>query len=445
MLRSIIILTLVTLAFFPVGCEGEEGQQEGERAAGPCAGEDPPEACGRTCSDDDPCPTWFYCQDGACTQDCRPDSEESCGDEICGLDGRCKTAGSDAGETVAGSGGSDGPDGGTSGAGSQPIYDAGIVVDGANVCARSVPATKLTPNVIIIIDQSATMDTAFTGADDRWDALRTALVGEQGLIKKLQDVVRFGIALYSGSYHAPECPLLTVAPQKDPSSGEVEVKLGAYAEIDEIYRAAETVGETPTGDAIEAILGQIAGSALTTGSDPTIFILATDGEPDRCEQLDPDGTAGAREEAIEAIRRAYDEYGIKTFVIAVAEEDELSQEHVNDLANAGQGLAAEPGEAVADSYRVSSTDALVSTLASIVGGHLTCVIDLQGRVTNIGDGCAYGKVELNGTAIPCDDQDGWKLINDRQLELFGTPCDDLLDDPDSTVSAFFPCTVIELE
>jgi hypothetical protein len=299
--------------------------------------------------------------------------------------------------------------------------------------------------VILIIDQSATMDTVFTGAEDRWDALRTALVGEGGLIEKLQDVVRFGIVLYSGSYQAPECPLLTVAPEKSASSGEVEVKLGAFAEIEAIYGTADTVGETPTGDAIEAVLDQIAGTALTTGSDPTIFILATDGEPDRCEQLDPDGTPGARQEAVAAIRRAYDDYGIKTFVIAVAEEDELSQEHVNDLANAGQGIDADPGEAVADSFRVDSTDALAETLASIVGGHLTCVIDLQGRVTGGGDGCAYGRVELNGSPVPCDEADGWKLINDRQLELFGSYCDDLLADPEAAVSAVFPCTVVVLE
>jgi hypothetical protein len=355
--------------------------------------------------------------------------------------------GGSAGDSDGGGSGEGGDDGGGSGEGGSggTSRDSGFDPDGPDICAESVPATVVTPNVIIIIDQSATMDTAFTGADDRWDALRTALIGDDGLIKNLQASVRFGVVLYSGSYHAPECPLLMVAPAKASSPGVVNVKLDAYEDIKAVYGDAGTVGETPTGDSIDAVLDQIDGTEIATGDDPTIFILSTDGEPDRCEQLDPDGTSGARAEAVAAIRRAYDDYGIKTFVIAVAKEAELSQEHVNDLANAGQGVDADPGELVSESFRVNSTDDLGDTLEAIVGGHLTCVIDLEGRVTSIRDGCVSARVTLNGEDVPCDGENGWMLINDHQMELFGTYCDELMNNPDSEVEAVFPCEVIVVE
>ena len=135
---------------------------------------------------------------------------------------------------------------------------------------------------------------------------------------------------------------------------------------------------------------------------------------------------------------------IQTFVIAVADEQELSQNHVNDLAYAGQGIEAAPGQQVAESYRVASAGQLAATLQSIVGGQLTCTIDLQGTLTDTADGCAGGVVKLNGSNLPCDATEGWRLVNDRQFRLYGAYCDELLDSPGAVIEASFPCGTISI-
>ncbi len=412
--KSFLAFIPAILALTLVGCSSDDERID------PCEREGAPAACGRACSDSEPCPLGLYCSpSGECAQDCADDRD--CPGGACDATGHC----------ISVSGGPDGSLGG-----------AGYYADGSDVCATSVPARPVTPNVIIIVDQSGSMDEAFGGSTDRWNALRDVLLNSGGLIETLQGVVRFGVVLYTGEDGNPVCPLLTVAPADPASPGTVRVALGAYDEIRAIYESAGTVEDTPTGDAIDAVLDMIAGSELVTGSDPTIFILATDGEPDRCEQLDPNPTDEAQAEAVAAIRRAFDRFAIQTFVIAVADEQELSQEHVNDLANAGQGIAAAAGERVAESFRVSNTDALASTLQSIVGGQLTCRVDLQGRVTDAGDGCAGGVVTLNGRNVPCDADQGWRLVNDRQFQLFGDWCDELLDTPGAVIEASFPCGTV---
>lgn len=414
----IVPALLATTALGLLACSSDDDERG--RSVGPCQGDDPPAACGQPCSADEPCPSGFYCSsDGECTQDCADDAD--CPGGRCDLvSGRCYAVQ----DRIDGSGG------------------GGYPADGSDVCATSVPARPVTPNVIIIIDQSGSMDEAFGGSTDRWNALRDTLLDSGGLIETLQGVVRFGVVLYTAEDGNSVCPLLTVAPEDPASPGNVAVALNAYDAIRAVYESAATLEDTPTGDAIDAVLNMIAGSELVTGSDPTIFILATDGEPDRCEQLDPNPTDEAQAEAVTAVRRAFDQFAIQTFVIAVADEQELSQEHVNDLANAGEGIDAAPGEQVAESFRVSNTDALASTLQSIVGGQLTCTVDLQGTLTDTGDGCAGGVVTLNGRTVPCDPTEGWRLVNDSQFRLYGTYCDELLSTPGAVIEASFPCGTV---
>jgi hypothetical protein len=408
---------LVITSWFFFACSGDESDE-----TGPCSADDPPAACGQPCSVAEPCPQGFYCtSEGECTQDCAVDAD--CVGGRCDVSGHCYEV-------------QQSTDGGSAGGG----YPA----DGSDVCATSVPARPVTPNVIIIIDQSGSMDESFGGSTDRWNALRDTLLQSGGLIETLQGVVRFGVVLYTAADGNPVCPLLTVAPEDPAAPGEVLVSLNAYDAIREVYQSAGTVEDTPTGDAIDAVLNTIAGSELVTGTDPTIFILATDGEPDRCEQLDPNPTDEAQAEAVAAVRRAFDQHAIQTFVIAVADEQELSQSHVNDLANAGQGIDAAAGEQVSESFRVANADQLAATLQSIVGGQLTCTIDLQGTLTDTGDGCAGGVVRLNGRVVPCDENEGWRLVNNRQFRLHGAYCDELLDTPGAQIEASFPCGTVNI-
>jgi hypothetical protein len=371
---------------------------------GPCArGE--LQACGTACNDTDkPCASGLYCEALACTAACTSGSAlvDCADDEVCSADGHCVL------DPQAASGQ------GTNGRG-----DGGLP---SNLCAEvKLDATPKTPNVILVVDQSSSMEEDFGSNGSRWDALKRALLADDGLIAELESVVRFGLVLYSAEEDNATCPLLT----------EVSLALDNFDAIRDTYQPADMIADTPTGDALNALLDRLQGAPDVTSDDPTIFVLATDGAPDSCARLNPnDGTADP--EAVAAVERAYS-LGIRTFVIAVAEENELPQAHVRDLANAGVGGA--QGGQDAPSYRVRDDRGLRDALRGIVGGELSCTVPLKGKVVTE-DPCV-GSVRLGGEPLGCNAPNGWRLVDESTIEIQGSACATLKTG--KLLEASFPC------
>ena len=370
----------------------------GVRGPGPCEGDTPADSCGAPCGDGTSCPAFFYCgSDDTCTADCSPVTGSGCtNNERCTNEGRCERVARD-GRT---------PD---------------------NVCASvQVGATPVTPTVLLIVDQSGSMNEDF-GSGTRWTVLRDSLLDpDDGLIADLEGVVRFGLSLYSarapGNDKLPEgeCPILT----------EVAPKLDNYADIQATYGPADVIDETPTGDAIDKILDGLA-NLPDPGDDPVIFILATDGEPDRCEELNPNPTDDAQREAIEATQRAFTS-GIRTFVI--------TDEHLQALANAGLGRDPEEMANPAEFWEAGDDQDLKDTLSEIVGGQLSCTVELNGRVDP--DMACSGEVRLNGELLPCDEPNGWRAVDESHIELLDDACDTLKSGNGAVLEAEFPCNAI---
>jgi hypothetical protein len=303
--------------------------------------------------------------------------------------------------------------------------------DGSVTCASTVVrAKKIIPTVILIVDQSGSMTEKFDDGT-RWDVLRGFLLMQPGgLIDDLQSQVRFGLAMYSArsddnGQPAGECPLVTsVAPALD-----------NYQAIADIYNPAQPIDDTPTGDSIDKIVDDLD-IANDPDADPsaTIFVLATDGEPDRCEQLDPQSDEG-KQEAIAAVQHAFT-LGIRTFIISVG-QGTVSAEHQQAMANAGLGLDPMSGSA---EYWVAGDDkTLRDALVSIVGGQVGCDVALNGRIDS-GDACK-GKVTLNGEPLGCNEDNGWELVDDMHIRLNGQACDDLKSRDDALLDVSFPCGV----
>lgn len=375
--------------------------------------------CGRVCGNEDnkPCTAGLYCSaEGLCSKACSVEADLACADKsLCSSDGRCMSS-----ETASG-GGSGGGSGGTGTGGTGGAPPPGTCAD------TVVRASIVIPTVILIVDQSSSMNESFGNAS-RWDTLRDFLLqSPDGLIADLQSQVRFGLAMYSaesgGSAPDPigECPMVTsVAPAID-----------NYDAINAIYGPAEPIEDTPTGDAIDKILDDLnLSNAPDQNEGPTVFILATDGEPDRCEELDPQN---GQEEAIAAVTRAYG-MGVRTFVISVGSE--LSVQHQQDIANAGLGRAGSDPDA---EYWVAGDDAtLRAALTEIVGGQLGCEVQLNGSVES-GDACT-GTVKLNGEPLECGGADGWELSTPRNIRLKGAACD-TLKAGNFELDVRFPCDV----
>lgn len=293
--------------------------------------------------------------------------------------------------------------------------------DPENCAEVRVGARRLTPTVMLVVDQSGSMDAPLSGGLSRWDAMRRALTADDGLVTALESQVEFGLALYSDAPRgSSSCPIVS----------EVPSMIMGRSAIDEVYRRASPLGETPTGDALNQLIDNLP-TTLDGGDDPYIFILATDGEPDRCGR--PDGhDATSRQQSVDAVARAYGQ-GVRTYPLGVG-LGTVSADHLSQLAMAGSGGMS------GQYWEAGDTTSLRDALLEIVRGELTCVLELEGSVQP-GPACSGGTVTLNGEPLLCDDPNGWRLNDETHIEVLGTSCDFLLNN-DATVDAAFPCQAV---
>jgi len=301
--------------------------------------------------------------------------------------------------------------------------------DATGICADvRVQASVVTPTVVVVVDQSGSMTEDF-GSSDRWNSLRDSLLATpDGFIAALESQVRFGVALYTAEFDdgvlVGMCPSIQWIPPA----------LNNFEAIDAIYGDSSQVpiGDTPTGESLDAVLDRLMMSP-DPSADPTIFILATDGEPDTCAMPNPQE---GQPESLAGVERAY-AAGVRTFVISVGED--VSRGHLQELANAGVGVSA--GGSDAPFYVAGDDEGLRDALRAIIGGELNCVVTLSGEIQDLDRACS-GRVILNGTPLVCDDPDGWRAIDGTHIELVGGACDLLQSTPAATLEATFPCDLV---
>lgn len=296
--------------------------------------------------------------------------------------------------------------------------DAGST--GMDCPSAEVTFTPQIPTVLLLIDQSGSMTTRF-GRQSRWDAVRDALTAEEGVIDSLQGQVRFGLALYTshnGSLSGNICPILT----------EVPPAIDNLAAISAVYDEAEPEEETPTGDAIFVVTESL--SAFSEPG-PKVIVLATDGEPDTCAEPNPQRGQALAIEAVEAAYAA----GIRTYVIAVG--NEIGQEHLQDIANAGAGW--QDGDPLVPFYQPADQAAMIETFSSIVQDVRECVLTLDGAILPGQED--RGTVTINGDVVPFNDPDGWRVNSPSEIELTGAACE-LIQGGNVDVRVEFTCEAL---
>jgi len=379
---------------------------------GPCGGTMPLAGCDQACGPAEPCPAGLYCSaEEVCTAECAPGTSSTCASgRVCGPDGRCISPTIDAGMT-----GEDAP---------FVMVDSylGDVPAPDNTCASvMLDATRVIPNVLLVVDRSGSMESnEFSPGVTRWDALEGALFDPAtGLVPGLEASVRFGIAMYSNDTRSMACPDLFTVPCALNNAESIEAEY--------TFRTPPR-GETPTGQSISAVLGMIDTLVPErSATSPTFFVLATDGEPDTCE----DGTdlALGRMVSVEAVTAAHD-LGINTYVVSVGAE--VAATHLQDVANAGLGTMD------ARFFVATDTAALVDALRTIVRGVASCDVRLEGMV--VPALACDGTVSLGGTPLMCGTD--WMLLDDgRTIRLLGAACD-RLQASGETLTASFPCEAV---
>lgn len=379
---------LVAVALW--GC-AEEGE-----GAGACPGL---VGCFAPCAGTAECAPGLYCgAGGRCLAQCAPGDRGLCADdEVCSEDGRCVPFTPDAGPE--------------------------------SVCATaSVDVAPIVPTVQLVVDRSGSMRSAFRGTDTRrWDALFDALfaraddVGQApGIVHREQGRVRFGAALYRSA--GDVCPDLR---WREPALLAAEFLRRDFLDY-------PLGGTTPTAEAVRAATARLAERAA---GERVVMVLATDGEPDRCEApgVQDDAARGAVVEAVAAAHAA----GIDTFVVTLAD---LDGDHVQGVANAGVGLPATADGPTAPFWSPVEIDGLRAALDEIVGGALGCEVALDGELTRPDRACTEGTVRLDGRRLECGrSEDGFRVVGPRRIELLGRACRDFLSGDGTRLEATFPC------
>ncbi|HJK96545.1 MAG TPA: hypothetical protein RMF84_04950 [Polyangiaceae bacterium LLY-WYZ-14_1] len=425
--RIAVVLVSISVALVPACTTVGELSPGQDRVAAPavCDEPDAPTPCGTACSADAQCALGLYCQDGRCAADCW--AGRACAEEgaSCSERGRCLGPDVDGG----------------------PLPDAGPRPDGGDDCAEvAVQLEATVPNVLFIVDRSGSMLEDFRDTDDdRWDVLFDGLFREPGedgpgdeggIIRRLDGIVPFGVSLYTYEDDLPasQCPVIR----------EVGIQLGAAEELADLFRdePPPEFGETPTGDSIAAIRAALPVDEL---EGPVVFVVATDGAPDRCENPDAHD-ADSRRESIDAVQAAH-AAGIDTFMISLAN---VGQRHMQDMANAGVGLPVlDEGQRYPDDaelapfYDPQDTGELADDLTEIVTGAVSCELEVDGEL--IVDRACEGTLEVDGEAVPCDQPGGgWRAVDDGTLELLGSLCDDFRAGRIASVRGVFPCDTVIL-
>jgi hypothetical protein len=284
------------------------------------------------------------------------------------------------------------------------------------------------------------MGEPFPGATSRWEAMHTALMDPvEGVVARLQSVAYFGMVLYAGNIDQPIVfpwdPAPPPSTEPCPQLITVDPQLNSYDALDQSFPDQPLGGWTPTALALKEAYRFIPNPESVSENDPghRYVVLCTDGEPNDCaDSADAitDGPDTDFEGPVSAVTEAANN-GVKTFVVSLASGGAQFQQHLEQLA--------QTGSTGSPAFSPATTDDLVRRLTEIVGGAVGCRVLLNGTVA-VGEECR-GEVLLNGQVLQCNGPDGWILADEKHIELQGTACETLMNNPTAILHAGFPCDV----
>jgi hypothetical protein len=202
-----------------------------------------------------------------------------------------------------------------------------------------------------------------------------------------------------------------------------------YDAIAAAFDAAQPIDNTPTGESIAAVADQLA-------NDPSpgqkYIVLATDGEPDTCAEPNPQNGQNESVAAAEAAFAA----GVPTFVVSVGTE--TSEDHLQDVANAGAGW--QPGDPDAPFFVAVDQPSLAQAFLDIISGTQGCTFDIESDL--MAGGAETCVVTVNGDPVALDDPDGWQTISPGEIELLGGACD-AIQQGEAQVEMVCQCNAVE--
>src|SRR5262249_19247118 len=129
------------------------------------------------------------------------------------------------------------------------------------------------PTIMLVIDGSSSMNQNYGDASDptRWEAVRQALLDPStGVVYQLQGAVKFGLAVFATT---PTCPL---------PLGVVDPGLNNGQSIDQGMPLESPGAFTPTGSALDQVVGLLPDPSTHPSAGPQLVVLVTDADPSGC-------------------------------------------------------------------------------------------------------------------------------------------------------------------
>jgi hypothetical protein len=282
---------------------------------------------------------------------------------------------------------------------------------------------KTTPSIELLIDKSQSMSNDFanqtpTGPTDpvKFPTEQNALVGGMGIVTQLQGSVYFGAAMFPSN----TCPGIFSTPRA----------LSNLTPIANLIAAHGPSGNTPTSQAIDAVVADFKANPPPKGS-PPVILLSTDGLPNDCAGNNQNQ---AKLDTVASAKKAFVS-GVRLFLLVVG--NQIDPQFKQDVANAGQGIVA--GQPPATAYTATDPKSLSDALNAIIGGVLSCDLQLTGQVDPMAG--QNGTVTLNNMTLTYGTD--WTLDpNGLIIHLLGTACTTLKNSQNPTVDATFSCGAV---
>jgi len=344
-----------------------------------------------------------------------------------------------AGQIQTGSGGigNFGDGGGVGGVGLSG--GTGTGARGMNCAAYRNQVQPLPPDILIVLDTSASMNDAFDGpcaggcgVRSKWAAAVSAI---DSVVGTARSTVNWGLKLIADGGDVCDAGGITV-PTGGLTSGQIQAALAG--------RTNGGLLATPGGRPLRAAI-EVAAAHLS-GRDPgplRTILLVSDGVP-ACKPGATDPLAGDTAGVVQAIGDAA-AAGVTTYVVGVGTLDADADAALGQLATAG-GLARAGTPAYAPASASADLTTAMNVLVTQTAACTFAVPDpptTDGTTTREFIDVYLAGLDMGETRIPQDPMNGWVYTDDsmRGIQLRGGACDAVRGGV-RPVLIVFPCIVL---
>jgi hypothetical protein len=303
----------------------------------------------------------------------------------------------------------------------------GHCVPGSGCGGMALQASRLPPNIMILLDRSGSMHEPIgRGTETRWNTAKAAI---QMLTTQFDTQARFGLTTYpacTGPQTAPDCtPGRVIVDVGDARASMINTFLQPLADVESMggmapnYLCLNNMGCTSTGASLQALVGNMA---LRDASRANAVLLMTDGaETAAC-------TGGTRPNGATAAGHLYAQTPpVRTFAVGMSVDSSMAQ--LQAIATAGHtGMA----------YQATDPAGLANALRMIAASLASC--DYQLAMQPEDPTQIYVFFNRVAPQVPMDPANGWTYdAATRTVHFHGTACTQITSGSASDVQIVFGC------